>query len=98
MYQRASQGGGDVLNPTIVHHVTNSTSASYTIDATKKYLVVGSGKLSYAGGLTSVAYIDNGTRTMLQTSSYVTITLSGTTLSMRYTGTGSGEFEVIQLD
>ena len=97
-YRANMSSGGGTLNPSVVYHAANSASGSYTIDATKKYIAIGSGKVQYAGSLTRIAYINNGALTMLQNCSYVRITLSETTLSLRYTGTGSGEFEVIQLD
>lgn len=105
---KALSGGGGSLNPQVVASfpgfVYSSTPPfTYTIDASKKYIVFADLKYGDAKRREAVWYVDGGTITTLQMDeyNYSILTISGTTLSMSMAAATYpyyGEFAVVQLD
>ena len=91
-------GGGESINPTIKHHNERTDSDSYVIDPTKKYLSVACILLDDSYTRMGVAYIDNGTLTIVQNASYCYLTISGSTTYCNIGANVYAEWTVIQLD
>lgn len=97
--------GGDI-NPTSKSQTTKTlgTTATFTVDLSKKYLLFCSYKYNDTTYRQEIQYIDNGTVTSLtNNSSYSWVnlgTISGTTLSVVLGSTGNNyvDFNLIQLD
>ena len=96
-----SGGGGTALNPQTVTIgvISGASSASYTIDTSKSYIVTCMMTYNNAANNASlVDYIDKGTLTNLTASVRETSALNGTT----YTITGSSSYyhiyTIVQLD
>ena len=90
--------GGGTLNPSFVVTQVAGTF-NQTIDLTKSYLytaILTSRQFAIVG--TVVAYIDKGTVDVVNSSSYVTVSISGTTLQGRSTYADYTINSVTQLD
>ena len=97
----SSGGGGVVLNPTVISHGAgnNLGNMEFTIDTSKKYMVV-SGCMVSSDERCRIDYVEDGQDTILQAgiNPNSSVTISGTTLTVNL-GRGLYNFySLIQLD
>lgn len=95
---QGSSGGGGSINPTVAYHNGRTANDSATIDPTKKYLSVACLLIDDSNTRMGVLYIDNGVGTSVQTASYCSLTVSGSTAYCNIGAASYAEWTLIQLD